>query len=83
MYSGVQKSETTMKICDVFCVNLEIIRKSDITRSSLELSDHTGITWAIRFCTNLWSPCQLECMLSLKQKGGFAQTCGVPNTKIF
>ncbi|KAF7664834.1 hypothetical protein LDENG_00163530 [Lucifuga dentata] len=36
LYSGVQKSETTSKIRDVFYVNLEIIRKSDITRSSLE-----------------------------------------------
>ncbi|KAF7659141.1 hypothetical protein LDENG_00002560 [Lucifuga dentata] len=36
IYSGVQKSETTLKIRDIFHVNLEIIRKSDITRSSLE-----------------------------------------------
>ena len=31
------------------------------------LSNHAGITWVIRLRTNVWSPCQLECMLPFKQ----------------
>lgn len=27
----------------------------------------------IRFCANLWSPCRLQCMLSLKQKAGLTR----------
>ena len=32
------------------------------------LSSHSKITLVSRFCTNMWSPRQVECMLSIKQK---------------
>ena len=32
------------------------------------LSNHAGITWVIRFYTNLWCPCHHKCMLSLRLK---------------
>lgn len=41
------------------------------------LPNHARITWVIRLCTNLWSLCQLEHVLSLKQKWN------TPNTEIF
>ena len=31
-------------------------------------ANHAETTWVSRFCTNFYSLCQLECILSLKQK---------------
>lgn len=39
----------------------------DVTISSVDHC-HSEITLVSRFCTNMWSPCQVECMLSIKQK---------------
>ncbi|KAF7644917.1 hypothetical protein LDENG_00213410 [Lucifuga dentata] len=48
--SGVQKSETTCKIRDVFHINMKIIRKSGICVEAVwNIVTSCWITWLIRF----------------------------------
>ncbi|KAF7646073.1 hypothetical protein LDENG_00193870, partial [Lucifuga dentata] len=49
IHSGVQKSETTCKIRNVFHVNVEVIRKSDIIEALWNIVTSCWITWLIRF----------------------------------
>ena len=45
--------------------------------------NHAGVTGFSRFYTNLWSPSQLQCVLSLKQKGDISNTKILWNSWIF